>query len=99
MIGDIQVDLRLIGAPRQLSLSASKGESPCRTFNISRAGRLFSPNALLSTGQRASDVVVKLKSELMTIMTAEIKDPNSQDIQGMCGLEWLLHVVHGQLIC
>lgn len=36
-----------------------------------------------TAGQKLSDNVVKLKSELMTILTAELNDPNSKDIQGL----------------
>ncbi|KAK9861848.1 hypothetical protein WJX84_010208 [Apatococcus fuscideae] len=60
MVGDIQVDLKLVGPTRQITLPSPQGQKP-------------------------STNVGKLKSELMAILTAEIQDPNSQDIQG----DWL----------
>lgn len=41
------------------------------------------PTASETAGQKLSDNVVKLKSELMAILTAELNDPNSKDIQGL----------------
>ncbi|KAK9833716.1 hypothetical protein WJX74_003607 [Apatococcus lobatus] len=60
MLGDIKVEMKLVGPPSQLSLPATQGQKP-------------------------SENVAKLKSELMAVMTAELNDPSSKDIQG----DWL----------